>query len=122
MERKIMKRCYEYMKDSKDLKVGVYEASHLASICGINTATLVYLGTRANAVQAPIELKEGWYIYMLEARYSKGKTEYYLTIDNILSYKYHGNKENRRGKAHSGFRARLLRPNFRAKATNVRRG
>ena len=83
-ESKIMKRYYKYMEDSKDLKVGVWEAEQLSKICGINTATLVYLGTRANAVQAPIELGKGWYIYMLEARYSKGKTEYYLTIDNNL--------------------------------------
>lgn len=84
MKANIMKRHYECMKDSDKLRVGVYEVNQLSKLCGINPSTLVYLGTRANAVQAPIELKEGWSIYMLEARRSKGKIEYYLTIDNTI--------------------------------------
>ena len=84
MEANIMKQYDKYTRETGNLNVGTYEANQLSKLCGINPATLVYLGTRANAVQAPIELKEGWYIYMLEARRSKGKTEYYLTIDNKL--------------------------------------
>lgn len=86
MEANIMKQYYKYMKDSKDLKVGVYEAERLASICGISLSMLLFLGAMANATQAPIAIKDGWYIYMLEERYFKGKTEYYLTIDNTIKY------------------------------------
>ena len=49
MKANIMKRYYEYMKDSKDLKVGFYEASQLASVCGINLSTLLFLGAMAKA-------------------------------------------------------------------------
>ena len=84
MKANIMKRYYDYMEDSGKLKVGVYEATHLASICGINLPTLIFLGAMANAQEAPVQIKTGWYIYLLEARCSKGKTEYYLTIDNNL--------------------------------------
>ena len=84
MEANFMKRYYDYMEDSKKLKVGVYEATHLASICGINLTTLVYLGSRANASQGPITLKDGWYIYALEERMVNKKPCYYITIDNNL--------------------------------------
>ena len=84
MESKIMKKYYEYMKDSGKLKVGVYEANQLATLCGINTATLVYLGSRANAARGPITLKDGWYIYALEERMVNKKPCYYITIDNSL--------------------------------------
>lgn len=86
MEANIMKRYYEYMKDSKDLKVGVYEAEHLASICGINLPTLIFLGATANALEVPIQIKTGWYIYCLEERILEGKTVYYLSIDDVLEY------------------------------------
>ena len=86
MEANIMKRYYEYMKDSKDLKVGFYEATQLASICGINLATLIFLGAMANAQEAPVQIKTGWYIYSLEERILEGKTVYYLSIDNVLMY------------------------------------
>ena len=87
MEANIMKRYYEYMKDSKDLKVGFYEATQLASICGINLATLIFLGAMANAQEAPVQIKTGWYIYSLEERILEGKTVYYLSIDNALEYR-----------------------------------
>lgn len=86
MESKIMKRYYEYMKDSKDLKVGVYEAEHLASVCGINLSTLIFLGAMANAQEAPVQIKTGWYIYGLEERILEGKTVYYFSVDNNLLY------------------------------------
>lgn len=86
MESKIMKKYYEYMKESKGLKVGVYEAEHLASICGINLATLIFLGATANALEVPIQIKTGWYIYCLEERILEGKTVYYLSIDDVLEY------------------------------------
>ena len=84
MESKLMKRYYEYMKESKDLKVGVYEAEHLAAICGINLPTLFFLGAMANAQEAPVQLKTGWYIYCLEERILEGKTRIYISIDNNL--------------------------------------
>ena len=87
MEANIMKRYYEYMKDSKDLKVGFYEATQLASICGINLATLIFLGAMANAQEAPVQIKTGWYIYSLEERILGGETVYYLSIDNALEYR-----------------------------------
>ena len=86
MEANIMKRYYEYMKDSKKLRVGVYEAEHLASICGINLATLLFLGAMANAQEAPVQIKTGWYIYCLEERISGGETVYYFSVDNNLKY------------------------------------
>lgn len=84
MESKIMKRYYEYMRDSAKLKVGVWEAEHLASICGINLPTLIFLGGMANAQEAPVQIKTGWYIYSLEERILGGKTVYYLSVDNNL--------------------------------------
>lgn len=86
MESKIMKRYYEYMKESKELKVGVYESEHLASICGINWSTLLFLGAMANAQEAPVQIKTGWYIYSMEERILEGWTEYYVTIDNTIKY------------------------------------
>lgn len=74
------------MEDSGKLKVGVYEASHLASICGINLPTLIFLGAMANAQEAPVQIKTGWYIYSLEERILGGKTVYYFSIDNNLKY------------------------------------
>lgn len=79
-----MKQYYKYMEESKDLKVGVYEAEHLASICGINLPTLLFLGAMANAQEAPVQLKTGWYIYGLEERILGGKTVYYFSVDNNL--------------------------------------
>ena len=86
MESKIMKRYYKYMEDSGKLKVGIYEASHLASICGIKLPTLIFLGAMANAQEAPVQIKTGWYIYSLEERILGGKTVYYFSIDNNLKY------------------------------------
>ena len=86
MKANIMKRYYDYMKDSAKLKVGVYEATHLASICGINLSTLIFLGAMANAQEAPVQLKTGWYIYSLEERILGGETVYYISIDNNLKY------------------------------------
>ena len=86
MESKIMKKYYEYMKDSKDLKVGVYEASQLASVCGINLPTLIFLGAMANAQEAPVQIKTGWYIYALKERILGGETVYYFSVDNNLMY------------------------------------
>lgn len=86
MKANLMKRYYEYMQDSKDLKVGVYEAEHLASVCGINLSTLFFLGAMANAQEAPVQIKTGWYIYCLEERILEGKTVYYFSIDNNLKY------------------------------------
>lgn len=85
-ESKIMKSYYKYMKNSKGLKVGVYEAEHLAKVCGISLSMLLFLGAMANAQEAPVQLKTGWYIYGLEERSLGGKTEYYITIDNALKY------------------------------------
>ena len=84
MESKIMKRYYEYMRDSKDLKFGVYEANHLASVCGINLATLLFLGAMANAQKEPVQIKTGWYIYALKERILGGETVYYFSVDNNL--------------------------------------
>ena len=86
MEANIMKRYYEYMKDSKGLKVGVYEAEHLAAVCGINLSTLLFLGAMANAQEAPVQIKTGWYIYCLEERILGGETVYYFSVDNNLMY------------------------------------
>ena len=86
MKANIMKRYYEYMEKSDKLKVGVYEATHLASICGINLSTLIFLGAMANAQEAPVQLKTGWYIYSLEERILGGETVYYISIDNNLKY------------------------------------
>lgn len=84
MKANIMKRYYKYMENSGKLKVGVYEAEHLASICGINLSTLIFLGAMANAQEAPVQIKTGWYIYCLEERILEGKTVYYFSIDNNL--------------------------------------
>ena len=86
MKANIMKRYYEYMEKSDQLKVGVYEATHLASICGINLSTLIFLGAMANAQESPVQLKTGWYIYSLEERILGGETVYYISIDNNLKY------------------------------------
>lgn len=85
-ESKIMKDYYKYMKDSGKLKVGVYEAKHLASICGISMSMLLFLGAMANAQEAPVQIKTGWYIYSLEERILRGKTVYYFSVDNNLLY------------------------------------
>ena len=85
-ESKIMERYQAYMTQVEGLKVGTYEVTHLAEECGINVATLVFLGARANATQAPIAIKDGWYIYTLEERMLNGKPVYYITIDNSLKY------------------------------------
>lgn len=85
-ESKIMKQYYKYMKDFKDLKVGVYEAERLASICGISLSMLLFLGAMANAQEAPVQIKKGWYIYSLEERILGGETKYYLAIDNTIKY------------------------------------
>ena len=87
MKANIMKRYYEYMENSKDLKVGVYEASHLASVCGINLPTLLFLGAMANAQEAPVQIKKGWYIYTLEERILGGEPVYYFWVDNVLEYR-----------------------------------
>ena len=86
MEANIMKRYYKYMEDSGKLKVGVYEAEHLASVCGINLSTLIFLGAMANAQEAPVQIKTGWYIYSLEERILGGETVYYFSVDNNLKY------------------------------------
>lgn len=86
MEANIMKRYYKYMEDSGKLRVGVYEAKHLASICGINLSTLIFLGAMANAQEAPVQIKKGWYIYSLEERILGGETVYYFSVDNNLMY------------------------------------
>ena len=84
MESKLMKRYYEYMEDSKNLRVGVYVAEHLASVCGINLPTLLFLGAMANAQEAPVQIKTGWYIYSLEERILGGEPVYYFSVDNNL--------------------------------------
>lgn len=86
MEANIMKRYYKYMEYSGKLRVGVYEANNLASICGINLPTLIFLGAMANAQEAPVQIKTGWYIYSLEERILGGETVYYFSIDNNLNY------------------------------------
>lgn len=86
MNSKITEKYYEYMKETKGLKVGTYEAHQLAKICGIKTAVLVFLGIRATATQAPIAIKDGWYIYDIEERTVNQKPTYYITIDNALKY------------------------------------
>ena len=86
MENELMKKYYNYMEDSKDLRVGVYEVNHLASICGISPLTLIFLGAMANAQKAPVQIKTGWYIYCLEERILEGKTRIYISIDNNLKY------------------------------------
>lgn len=85
-ESKIMKQYYKYMKETGNLKVGVYEGKHLASICGISLSMLLFLGAMANAQEAPVQIKTGWYIYGLEERITKREREYYLTIDNTIKY------------------------------------
>lgn len=87
MEANIMKRYYKYMEDSKKLKVGVYEANQLATLCCINLATLIFLGAMANAQEAPVQIKKGWYIYSLEERILGGETVYYFWVDNVLEYR-----------------------------------
>ena len=84
MEANIMKRYYEYMRDSAKLKFGVYEANHLASVCGINLSTLLFLGAMANAQKEPVQIKTGWYIYALKERILGGETVYYFSVDNNL--------------------------------------
>lgn len=86
-ESKIMKQYYKYMKDSKDLRVGVYEGKQLASICGISLSMLLFLGAMANAQEAPVQIKTGWYIYSMEERILGGETIYYFSVDNNLMYK-----------------------------------
>ena len=86
MKANIMKRYCDYMEDSGKLKVGVYEATHLASICGINLTTLLFLGAMANAQEAPVQIKTGWYIYCMEERILGGETVYYFSVDNNLKY------------------------------------
>ena len=86
METNIMKRYYKYMEDSEKLRVGVYEAEHLASVCGINLSTLLFLGAMANAQEAPVQIKTGWYIYCLEERILEGEPRVYISIDNSLKY------------------------------------
>lgn len=85
-ESKIMKSYYDYMRSSEKLKVGTYELRQLSEVCGISATVLVFLGARANADQAPVALKNGWYIYTLEERILEGETKYYLFIDNSLKY------------------------------------
>ena len=84
MKANIMKRYYKYMEDSGKLKVGVYEANHLALACGINLPTLIFLGAMANAQEAPVQIKTGWYIYALKERILGGETVYYISVDNNL--------------------------------------
>ena len=84
MKSNIMKRYHDYMEDSKELKVGVYEATHLASVCGINLSTLIFLGAMANAQEAPVQIKTGWYIYSMEEMILIGETVYYFSVDNNL--------------------------------------
>lgn len=83
-ESKIMKQYYKYMEESGKLKVGVYEAEHLASVCGISLSMLLFLGAMANAQEAPVQIKTGWYIYCLEERILGGETVYYFSVDNNL--------------------------------------
>ena len=87
MEANIMKRYHDYMEDSKNLKVGVYEATQLASVCVLNLPTLLFLGAMANAQESPVQIKKGWYIYSLEERILGGEPVYYFWIDNVLEYR-----------------------------------
>lgn len=84
MNSKITENYYKYMKETEGLKVGTYEAHKLAKICGIKTAILVFLGIRVTATQAPIAIKDGWFIYDIEERIVNQKPLYYITIDNVL--------------------------------------
>jgi hypothetical protein len=86
MNSEITKKYYEYMKETGNLKVGTYEVGQLAKECGIDAKILVFLGVRATATQAPIAIKDGWYIYTLEERTVNEKPFYYITIDNALKY------------------------------------
>lgn len=86
MNNEITKKYYEYMRETGNLKVGTYEVGQLAKECGIDAKILVFLGVRATATQAPIAIKDGWYIYTLEERRVNEKTSYYITIDNALKY------------------------------------
>ena len=81
-----MKSYDAYMRNNEKLRVGTYEVNELAGTCGIKAEVLIFLGARANATQSPIAIKDGWYIYKLDERYSKDKPVYYLTIDNNLKY------------------------------------
>lgn len=83
---KIMGRYYSYMSSNEKLRVGTYEVNELSRICEIKAEVLIFFGARANATQAPIAIKEGWYIYSLEERILGGETKYYITIDNALKY------------------------------------
>ena len=86
MENEMMQKYYKYMRENENLKVGTYEVGQLANECGIDVKILIFLGARANATQAPVSIKEGWYIYTLEERILNGKPFYYITIDNSLKY------------------------------------
>lgn len=86
MSNEITKKYYEYMKETRNLKVGAYEVGQLAKECGIDAKILIFLGVRATATQAPIAIKDGWYIYNLEERTVNEKPIYYITIDNALKY------------------------------------
>lgn len=85
-DSKIMQSYYSYMCSNEKLRVGTYEAVHLASICGINLSTLLFLGAMANAQEAPVQIKIGWYIYRMKERILGGEIKYYLTIDNTIKY------------------------------------
>lgn len=84
---KIAEKDCEYMKEVGNLRVGTYEVNQLAKVCGIDAETLLYWGSRAMAKQEPIAMKDGWYIYSLEKRNSKGKPVYFITIDNTIKNK-----------------------------------
>ena len=84
MNSEITKKYDKYMRETGNIRVGTYEAHQLATLCGINMATLVFLGVRATVRQAPIAIKEGWFIYDLEERIVNQKPTYYITIDNEL--------------------------------------
>ena len=86
MENEIMQKYYKYMRESANLNVGTYEVGQLAKECGIDVKILIFLGARANAIQAPVSIKEGWYVYALEERIQNGKPSYYITIDKLLKY------------------------------------
>ena len=86
MNSEIKEKYYKYMRETRNLSVGTYEVNQLAKICGIKTAILVFLGIRATATQAPIAIKDGWYIYDIEERTVNQKPTYYITIDNALKY------------------------------------
>ena len=86
METNIMEKYYKYMEDSENLRVGVYEVNHLASICGISSLTLILLGKMANEQRTPVQVKTSWYIYSLEERILEGEPRVYISIDNNLKY------------------------------------